>query len=54
MKLIALFSTFSIMIISAAIVYGEDSPRFRGPACDGMFSETGLMKKWPESGPKLA
>jgi outer membrane protein assembly factor BamB len=42
------------MIVLAAIVHGEDCPRFRGPACDGMFSETGLLKKWPEGGPKLA
>jgi outer membrane protein assembly factor BamB len=42
------------MIISAVIVHGDDCPRFRGPACDGMFSETGLLKKWPENGPKLA
>jgi len=42
------------MIISAAIVHSEDCPRFRGPACDGMFSETELLKKWPVSGPKLA
>jgi outer membrane protein assembly factor BamB len=43
-----------VMSISAAIIHGEDCPRFRGSACDGMFSETGLLKKWPQSGPKLA
>jgi outer membrane protein assembly factor BamB len=53
-KRIALFSAFIVMIISAVIVHGDDCPRFRGPACDGMFSETGLLKKWPENGPKLA
>lgn len=53
MKRIALVSTFCLMIISAAI-QGEDCPRFRGASCDGMFLETGLLKKWPESGPKLA
>ena len=42
------------MILSAAIAHGEDCPRFRGASCDGMFSETGLLKKWPVSGPKLA
>jgi outer membrane protein assembly factor BamB len=54
MKRIVLFLTFSVMILSAAIAHGEDCPRFRGASCDGMFPETGLLKKWPESGPKLA
>lgn len=54
MKRIVLFSASIIIIISAVVVHGDDCPRFRGPACDGMFSETGLLKKWPESGPKLA
>ncbi|MEN6577627.1 MAG: PQQ-binding-like beta-propeller repeat protein [Phycisphaerales bacterium] len=31
-----------------------DCPRFRGPAGDGTFPETGLLKQWPENGPKLA
>ncbi len=33
---------------------GADCLRFRGPAGDGVFPETGLLKKWPEGGPKLA
>jgi len=41
------------MIVLAAIDHGEDYPRFHGPVCDGMFSETGLLKKWPKGGPKL-
>jgi len=32
----------------------ECCPRFRGPAGDGLFSETGLLKTWPDGGPKLA
>lgn len=54
MKRIVLLSAFLLMIVLAVIVHGEDCPRFRGPGCDGMFSETGLLKKWPERGPKLA
>jgi outer membrane protein assembly factor BamB len=54
MKRIVLFSMFAVISISAAIIHGEDCPRFRGAACDGMFSETRLLKKWPENGPKLA
>jgi outer membrane protein assembly factor BamB len=37
----------------SAIVHGADCPRFRGPAGDGIFPETGLLKQWPQAGPKL-
>ncbi len=44
-----------IMVLAlAAAVRAGDCPRFRGPAGDGQFSETGLLKQWPEGGPKLA
>ena len=43
-----------VAIAWAAVVQGGDSPRFRGPSGDGQFSETGLLKQWPEGGPKLA
>jgi outer membrane protein assembly factor BamB len=32
----------------------DDWPQFRGPNRDGISKETGLLKKWPEGGPKLA
>ncbi|MHC4439084.1 MAG: PQQ-binding-like beta-propeller repeat protein, partial [Planctomycetota bacterium] len=54
MKRIVCLSACLLMIVLAVIAYGEDCPRFRGLDCDGMFSETGLLKKWPEGGPKLA
>ncbi len=38
----------------AAAVQGGDCPRFRGPAGDGQFPETGLLEQWPAGGPKLA
>ncbi len=47
-------STFVLAIGLATIVLGADSPRFRGPAGDGVFPETGLLKQWPEGGPELA
>jgi outer membrane protein assembly factor BamB len=28
-------------------------PQFRGPKGDGLSTETGLLKQWPEAGPKL-
>jgi len=53
MKRVVLFSTFLVMIVLTTITHAGDCPRFRGPNCDGMFSESGLLKKWPEGGPKL-
>ena len=40
---------------SARLVRSEEAgwPQFRGPARDGVSLETGLLKTWPEEGPKL-
>lgn len=54
MKRIVLLSMLLAMIIPIVSLNGADSVRFRGPAGDGIFVETGLLKKWPEGGPKLA
>ncbi len=43
----------SVASLLAVVAEGADCPRFRGPAGDGIFPETGLLKQWPESGPKL-
>jgi outer membrane protein assembly factor BamB len=52
-KIVA-FSILVAIIVLGAEVFGADCPRFRGPAGDGKFLETGLLKEWPEGGPKLA
>jgi outer membrane protein assembly factor BamB len=47
----------SMLIVMVALVgtaQAGDCPRFRGPTGDGVFPETGLLKKWPEGGPKVA
>ncbi|MHC4330416.1 MAG: PQQ-binding-like beta-propeller repeat protein [Planctomycetota bacterium] len=54
MKKIVLFSILLALVVPTVSVHGADNPRFRGPAGDGFFPETGLLKKWPEGGPKLA
>ena len=44
----ALFCIAGTLLASA-----EDSPQFRGPNRDGVFAdEKGLLKSWPEGGPK--
>jgi outer membrane protein assembly factor BamB len=40
-------------LLTGAVCYADDWPQFRGPNRDGKSAETGLLKKWPESGPKL-
>src|SRR5512136_3056020 len=44
----------TVAIVLGTTVQAADSPRFRGPAGDGIFPETGLLKQWPDAGPKLA
>ena len=54
MNRMTIVSMLIVVIALAAAVQGGDCPRFRGPAGDGIFPETGLLKQWPEGGPKLA
>ncbi|MFZ2146090.1 MAG: hypothetical protein WAV28_02625 [Sedimentisphaerales bacterium] len=49
-SIIALILT---IIPAGAACYADDWPEFRGPNRDGKSAETGLLKKWPEGGPKL-
>ena len=41
------------LLLLAGSVLGNDWPQFRGPNRDGISKETGLLKTWPNSGPKL-
>ncbi len=40
--------------LTAATLTAADWPGFRGPNRDGISTETGLLKKWPDAGPPLA
>jgi outer membrane protein assembly factor BamB len=47
-----------LFLLSLASLYGITAPaqetaQWRGPDRDGKYPETGLLKKWPETGPKL-
>lgn len=55
---------FSIVVLSLVAVFNAevsaqvpsgpgDWPQWRGPNRDGISSDTGLLKEWPEDGPKL-
>jgi len=42
----------SIVLWTCSVAGAVDWPQFRGPTRDGLSPETGLMKKWPDGGPK--
>jgi len=46
-------SAFAGCAFSQAAPALSDWPQFRGPARNGVSAETGLLKEWPGSGPKL-
>lgn len=42
------------LLASAFLTAAADWPQWRGPNRDDISKETGLLKQWPEGGPKLA
>ena len=51
MKSVFLFICLVCFYWNSAI--GQDVAQWRGPARDGIYPETGLLKSWPEAGPAL-
>jgi outer membrane protein assembly factor BamB len=45
--------TVSAIALCAVSVHADDWPQFRGPARDNVSKETGLLRQWPASGPKV-
>lgn len=43
----------TIVLFFSGVVTAADWPQFRGPNRDGVCTETGLLKSWPQGGPKL-
>ena len=46
------FVLFATMMFGSMVATAADWPSFRGPNRDGFSPETGLLKTWPEGGPK--
>lgn len=42
-----------VLLINTSIVSSQISAQWRGPERDGKYPDTGLLKSWPEQGPKL-
>jgi outer membrane protein assembly factor BamB len=40
-------------LLTLLTLSGADWPQFRGPRRDGVSTETGLLKTWPQDGPRL-
>lgn len=47
------FLALGASLLGMGVVPASDAPQFRGPGRDGIFEDTGLLKSWPEGGPKL-
>lgn len=43
----------SFFFLSLSTVWGADWPQFRGPDRNNISTETGLLRTWPASGPKV-
>ena len=43
----------ALILTFAAAATAADFPQWRGPKRDGISPEKGLLKQWPEGGPKL-
>jgi len=43
----------SAVVTLGAVSFAGDWPQWQGPNRDAKCMETGLLKKWPEGGPKL-
>ena len=48
-----IIALFIAILLTGGVCLADDWPQFRGPNRDGKSVETGLLKKWPEGGPKL-
>ena len=43
----------SIVSLNCRVNFADDWPQWRGPQRDNVSKETGLLKEWPEGGPRL-
>lgn len=53
-NLVAPAAALVLLVAGALSASSSDWPQWRGPNRDGISTETGLLKKWPDGGPPLA
>jgi outer membrane protein assembly factor BamB len=51
--LVFVFCLCAVLAVYCNTAQADDWPQWRGPNRDGVCTETGLLKSWPEGGPKL-
>ncbi len=44
---------FILIVLCGEVCSAQDSTQWRGPQRNGIYSEKGLLKSWPEKGPEL-
>jgi outer membrane protein assembly factor BamB len=49
----ALIGATTFLVPLCVQILGADSGMYRGPENNGIYPETGILRKWPEGGPKL-
>ncbi len=47
------FLSFVLLIGFSFTLFAQETTQWRGENRDGKYNETGLLKSWPESGPKM-
>ena len=52
MRMKSIVVTLLVCALSSASAVAQDARQFRGPERDGKYASTGLLKAWPEGGPK--
>jgi outer membrane protein assembly factor BamB len=53
-RVFAAIACLGVALLMTPKALADDWPAWRGPNRDGLCQETGLLKQWPEGGPKLA
>src|SRR4051794_27140601 len=46
-------ATLVLLVVAACQVRGDDWPQWRGLDRSGVSQEKGLLRQWPQGGPKL-
>ena len=53
MKVAVISLIILLFLLIPGISFSQLESQFQGPAHDGIYPETGLMKSWPDNGPEL-
>ena len=52
-KMNKLILSLSTILIMSSSTIAQSYNNWRGPARDGHYTETGLLKQWPANGPEM-